>query len=239
MPARRSKESPVPAGKISPQLRNVMVRNIVNTYDAATPRQQREGEEWYEGAHMAAQSVGRHLQGYTTQHEATVAGAGIIAALSPQTGWERNVANAHAYAKDTNAKVTQTTTQTNKAQRILLGEHPLDVLHGMKERSFYQNIADPSDPNPVTIDRHAHDIAAGRKNDSNNGRGLQTPSRYDNFADAYHAAAHHLGIPVANQVQAATWVHWTEAYGSKHASTVNPRLRQTGLQAVRGPRQRP
>lgn len=178
------------------------VKRIVETYKQASGKQLEEGMSWYEKAHKIATKIGGGD---------VAKGAGIIAALSPQTGWGRNLMLAGEMVKTGTTR--HTTDSLNKAQRILEGEHPMDVLRGHKVTSFYKNIYDPSDPHPVTIDRHAHDIAMGipfrgnkKSDEPSPDLGLAEKGRNFHFQDSYRIASNELEIPIANKVQSTSWV---------------------------------
>jgi hypothetical protein len=185
------------------------VENIIRKNDAATPTDRKLGEMWYRNAHIQAIAVG---QGNVER------GAGIVAALSPRAPWDDNIAAARRFAETREPweKYTlhaqdkgQTRVQNDKAMRILSGEHPLDVLGGMKERSFYHNILDPENPEHITIDKHAHDIAMGISQGvrrTSPELGLGAKSRYQHFSDAYRTASDVTGIVVPLVLQATTWV---------------------------------
>jgi hypothetical protein len=178
---------------------NYLVKNIVETHDNLEkdyPHVLRAGKAWYDRAHEIAHEVGKG-----DVHK----GAGIIAALSPQKGWEQNVDMAKQMVSKGPKDLAQYPVQIKKATRIHEGEHPKDVLGGMKETSFYHNIADPNDPHHVTIDRHAHDVAVGKKYGSAE-RGLGTAGRYSTFHGAYNAASEKLGIETPSRLQAGVWV---------------------------------
>lgn len=203
-----------PHGRWNPEIASKQfdehVQNIVGRYRSASPDFLKGGSEWYERAHDVANKVGKgNVQ----------RGAGIIAALSPQMSWDRNVSMAHELVNTGQASHTED--NLNKALKIHEGAHPLDVLGGHKVTSFYKNIVDPSDPTPVTIDRHAHDIAVGRPFKGSGGGskekgpdlGLGAMGRYKHFENAYHTAAGHLDVPIPNRVQAVTWVAHRGAIG--------------------------
>jgi hypothetical protein len=178
------------------------VKRIIETYQSASPKMLEGGHNWYEKANTIATKLGK---GNVEK------GAGIIAALSPQTGWGRNLMLATSMVKTGVAKHTED--NVVKAQRILAGEHPLDVLGGPKVTNFYKNIANPSDPEPITIDRHAHDIPMGipfrgkkKSTEPSPNLGLDTKGRYKHFQDSYRTAAGELGIEIPHKVQATTWV---------------------------------
>lgn len=176
------------------------VENIQLKYQQATPDDVARGKDWYATAHQIA----HHLGGGDVHK-----GAGILAALSPNMDWDRNIEGARHVAQTGSPWRHQTEGNNTKALRILAGEHPHDVLGGHKVRSFYHNIVNPEDPQTVTIDKHAHDIARGmppgyRRKDATD-LGLSIKSRYDHFVTAYATATHRLGEEVPSQVQAITW----------------------------------
>jgi len=185
------------------------VENIISVYRAARPEQIAAGLAWYPEAHdLAVLLAGGDL----------AKGAGVIAALSPQTSWSQNVKLATRAFTDGKAS-GQTGANVSKANRIMAGESPEDVLgwndpkakSGHKVRNFFRNIVNPVGPE-CTIDRHAHDIAVGRQTDNMTRGQLGRVGVYDLFADCYREAARRLGVPVA-VLQAVTWVVWREAIG--------------------------
>lgn len=185
------------------------VDNILAPYRAARPEQIAAGLAWYADAHTFALSIA---------NGDLVKGAGVIAALSPQTSWAQNMVLASRAFVEGFAS-GQTGANVEKANRILNGESPDEVLgwnnpkakSGHKVRNFFRNIVDPTGPE-CTIDRHAFDIAVGFETDSATRGQLGRVGQYDIFADCYREAAKILGVPVA-VVQAVTWVVWREAKG--------------------------
>jgi hypothetical protein len=169
------------------------VANIISAWNAATPEDIRHGRAWYPVAHDLAEILGNG--------DARM-GAGVIAALSPSIGWEYNC----TLARDaSNGNVHGHTEQNlDKVRAILAGTDPEDVLPASKKTGhFYRNIADPSDPDPVTVDRHAHDVAIGETYGARD-RGLGCATRYATLAHAYREASRRLG-ELPNVVQAVTW----------------------------------
>jgi hypothetical protein len=169
------------------------VANIVQAYRAATPDQLARGKCWYPVAHDLALVVG---------NGDVRMGAGVIAALSAQRSWKVN----QALATDaSNGNVHGQTEQTlAKVRAMLAGTDPADVLPlNLKTGHFFASISDPSDPDPVTIDRHAHDVATGQRGGERN-RGLSNVTRYATLALAYRLAARQLG-EIPSVVQAVTW----------------------------------
>jgi hypothetical protein len=172
------------------------VANIIHAWYGASDADMAQGRAWYPVAHDLADILG---DGDTRK------GAGVIAALSPQVAWERNCKLARdACAGDAHGHNGQT---LDKVRAILDGADPEDVLPADKKTGhFYRNIADPTDPDPVTIDRHAHDVAVGECYGQRS-RGLGCATRYATLAHAYREAARRLGeLPCT--VQAVTWVSW-------------------------------
>lgn len=172
---------------------------IMRAWEAAGPSWQAAGRAWYPSARDLAEVIGAG--------DARM-GAGLLAALSANCGWDRNVALARDAARGT--VHGHTGPVLAKARAILAGADPAGLLPAaLKTGHFYRCILDPADPAPVTVDRHAHDIAAGQRYGRRN-RGLSSATRYATLADAYRAAAQELGeLPSA--VQAATWLHWRQA----------------------------
>lgn len=162
------------------------VANIVATWQRATADQLSNGRAWYNVARDLALVVG---------NGDVRMGAGIIAALSPNTAWYLNVRQAHQVRNGE----TFGTLPGNLANvaRILSGEDFATVLpKGKKTWHFAYNIIGDSDH--VTIDRWAIRIALGTPKKS------VTPLQYDVLADAYRKAAAEIGEPPST-VQAVTW----------------------------------
>lgn len=180
------------------------VQNIIAKHNVEAPRELREsGARWYETAHDVASKLG---------HGNVERGAGVIAALSPMNSWDKNIMLARQLVH-TGEAGGYLPVNIEKARRIHGGEDPRAVLGGHKVRSFFENIVDPSSPQHVTIDRHAHDIAMGRpfvgtggsKDPEEEHLGLSAKGRYKHFSDAYRHASGELGIDVPSRLQAVTW----------------------------------
>jgi hypothetical protein len=174
------------------------VVNIVATWHLASPEQIAKGRAWYSVAHDLAVMIGN---GNVRM------GAGVIAALSVQKQWSENVrlatdaANGNVHGHFSNA--------LSKVRAIMAGTDPAEVLPmSLKTGNFFRNIADPADPDAVTIDRHAHDVAVGEVY-GNRDRGLSKISRYGILRDAYRVAGECLG-EIPSVVQAATWIYQIE-----------------------------
>lgn len=176
------------------------VRNIRSVYELATLDQYRDGLDWYDRARETARLL---ADGNVRM------GAGVLAALSPQTSWWLNVELA-ADAFEAGVATRHLGDACRKANRILRGEDPVDVLPmERKTGHFYRCIVDPSDPDPVCVDRHAYDVAVGIPLGDWN-RGLSAHGRYRLVADAYRAAGDRVAM-TPSAVQAVCWVAWRDS----------------------------
>jgi hypothetical protein len=195
----RSPEGPMIPTTADNTTHDRYVANILATWQRATAGQMADGRSWYRHANDLADIMS----------DGNVrAGAGVIAALSANKAWEINIRIAgEAFATGTLRGHVRDALA--KAERIMMGQNPLVVLPiDSKTHNFYRCIVDPDDPDPVVIDRHAHDVAVGRRY-GNEDRGLSNKRRYATLAHAYREAARRLG-ELPSTVQAVTWVAWRE-----------------------------
>lgn len=182
----------------------MLTENILSVYRRATPQNIVEGMAWYDDAHSFAR---------TLDPKNPSRGAGVIAALSPMSGWDNNKNKARQlFTQEGDGTGIGMRRNVAKAIDIYNGADPLDILGGNKVRAFYATILDPTgDHNPV-IDRHAFDIAMGKQFPNKGRVALERKGEYDRFATAYREAAATIGIGPA-QLQAITWVAWRESLG--------------------------
>lgn len=175
------------------------ISNIVDVWESATTDQWEHGVNWYFRAHEVAR---------TLADGDVRTGAGLLAALSPQTSWWLNVELA-CEAFQTGDPRGHVGDALGKAAKILAGVDPETVLPmDRKTGHFYRCILNPQDPVAVCIDRHAHDIAVGERYGSRE-RGLSSKSRYTLLALCYWEAARRLDVR-PSVVQAVTWVTWRD-----------------------------
>lgn len=177
-------------------------RNITRVFRNADHKALLDGMDWYARANRLAHAL---------DPDNPSRAAGVIASLSPLTSWPLNIRYATAvYSGETPRTLGN---NVRAAMRIYSGENPADVLRGPKVRAFYFTIADPTNREAVTVDRHAIDIAHGKVL-PNRGRERAIGKReYAQIADMYHRAARILSREYerdiyAHQVQAVTWVAW-------------------------------
>lgn len=165
------------------------VRRILTWYGQASDRDFAEGVAWYPSARQLAYELAGEV----------VMGAGVLAALSPQVQWERNIALARdAFDDHFHGQVGDA---IRKARRIMQSEDPDVVLpRGKKTWHFYHSILNPQTTEHVTVDRHAYCLATG----------TETPPQrigaplYRSLAADYTYAAQRVGVPVS-EMQAVTW----------------------------------
>jgi hypothetical protein len=181
-----------------------MVDRIDAIFAQATEAEVTQGLGWYYQAHSLADEIGRRA-GLDLE-----AGAGLMAALSPQCSWAENIARAWE-AAETGA-ATGMGDQTRKAERILSDEDPGTVLGGRKVRSFYRNIVDPDQAGAVTVDRHAVSIVFGFSVDDRTVKVLERGGAYVLVASAYRTVARRHGMTPC-QLQAVTWLVWRRLKG--------------------------
>lgn len=185
-----------------------LTRRVLEVFNSASVSEIREGMAWYKNAHELATEL---------DPENPSRAAGVIAALSPITSWDRNVWLARMTYKHNGLFGGTLQGSWQSANRILTGTEPLDVLNGPKVRAFYTLIADPNST-AVCIDRHAASIAMGKRL---NGHQLSSVSRnYLRYVRCYERAAKELStetvVILPNQVQAVTWVHWRNTKGDSN-----------------------
>lgn len=186
--------------------------NILAVYFSATDLEGIEGARWYDVAReSAAIFSGRY--GVTFARSAAV-----IAALSPNNRWDKNLDNAEQLIKAyyigglklaSSVKVATFNNNKNKALNILNSGEPLDILGGLKVRAFYDCILGG---NSVCIDGHAYAIWQGRYISATNTPKI-TPKAYELIAADYRLATIKINNILsanysASQIQAITWLVW-------------------------------
>jgi hypothetical protein len=151
--------------------------------------------------------------------------AGVVAALSPNNRWERNVTDArrlcaayHAGGIDhaSGVKVATFNNNKGKALTILSGTRPLDVLGGLKVRAFYSAILGQD---AVVVDGHAYAIWRGEHIPTTATPKIP-PKLYDAIVADYIKAAEALSVVMGRElsavtVQATTWLVWRRMTAGK------------------------
>ena len=185
-------------------------RNIIRLYQQATPEDHAAGLAWYMKANAACERISRRegLPVYIV--------AGVVAALSPNNRWERNLVDAenliHAYvigAPEDSVNPCTYKAMRAKAWRIL-EELPNDsagvmqILNGQKIKSFFSNIMGLED---ITIDGHARNIYYNERINLTDNRTNIGVKEYRFLQSEYRKAAKRLDV-AAHIVQAVTWTAW-------------------------------
>lgn len=185
-----------------------MSDNILSVYGRATDSQHTRGLAWYWNASTIANDLATV---YNVTYEQA---CGVLAALSPSTDWDRNVALAHDMLNSGDCGHAYGDA-IRKARLIRDGADPATVLGGRKVRSFYQAVYWAGETGHVVVDRHAHAVALGVSKPLGDwaAKALDAPARYQIVAAAYRHAARRAGIAPAD-MQAVTWVTFRETHSA-------------------------
>lgn len=199
------------------------VSNIIAIYNLATPTEIHEGLDWYASAHTEARII-------SEKHEISLSTTvGVIAALSPNNKWQRNLDNADALIGAflegehvESVKVSTYHTMKAKAWSILEDELTecgdiLCRLNGQKIRSFYECIMGVADG--ICIDGHALNIwRAERHGLTSDKTNIGKRLYFDIQSDYYLAGqktVYRGKALTAFEMQAITWTVWRRIHGIK------------------------
>jgi hypothetical protein len=191
-----------------------MVHNVMACYRAADDVQVAEGLLWYSDAQKAAHIIAVK---YDVPVYIVVA---VIAALSPNNKWARNVINADAligaFLRGDGIDAVKVSTyhaMKKKAWDILAARPDYDgakrMLKGQKITSFFMDIMGEFN---VTIDGHARNIAYDEKVGLTDDRTNIGVREYRAIQAAYEEAARRLKL-MPYQLQAITWRVWRDRWG--------------------------
>ena len=186
------------------------LRNIRNVYGLAAPHEIESGLAWYQSAHEHACTLSS-MYGIPLQ-----AAAEIIAALSPNVRWERNVADAYTLcgvlaAGGALESIRINTYSANRAKAgaifraAVAGLPYAGILSGPKVTRFGATIAAPWESHGITVDVHAFSVASGKRFTSKDV--IIGAVNYHTCERAYLTVGAELGI-AGHQVQAITWTVW-------------------------------
>ena len=191
-----------------------MIHNIVSVFCSANDTQRAEGLVWYQNAQKAAHDIAVK---YDVPVYLVVA---VIAALSPNNKWARNLVNADALIGAfirgdglLSVKVSTYHAMKRKAWDILVARPDYDgakaMLKGQKITSFFMDIMGEFN---VTIDGHARNIAYGERVSLTDDRSNIGVREYRALQAAYEEAARRVGL-MPYQLQAVTWRVWRDRHG--------------------------
>jgi len=191
-----------------------MVHNIMACYRAADSVQVAEGLLWYPDAQKSAHNI-------AAKHGVPVyIAVAVIAALSPNNKWARNLTNADAligaFVNGDGIDAVKVSTyhkMKQKAWDILAARPDYDgakrMLKGQKITSFFCDIMGEFN---VTIDGHARNIAYDERVGLTDDRSNIGVREYRALQAAYEEAARRLGL-MPYQIQAITWRVWRDRHG--------------------------
>jgi len=191
-----------------------MIYNICSVYRDADETQHAEGLLWYSDAQKAAHDIA------VKYGIAVYLGVAVIAALSPNNKWSRNVINADmligAFLRGDGIDAVKVSTyhaMKKKAWDILAArpdyEGAKTMLKGQKITSFFMDIMGEFN---VTIDGHARNIAYGERVGLTDDRTNIGVREYRALQAAYEEAARRVGL-MPYQLQAITWRVWRDRHG--------------------------
>ena len=185
-----------------------MVNNIIKIWGESDTYAHKSGAAWYDVALGHAEDMALE---YGIEVWQAVA---IIAVLSPQTEWTRNLDEARELLSRWTMELEITprnigTTEDRLKRALLALENDTSdiarVKGTRKVASFFRAIL--GDPDAVTVDRHAYRVALGDPT-LNAPAGL-TDAVYRAIAAAYRDAATEIGQE-PRVLQAITWTHVVE-----------------------------
>ena len=186
------------------------VRNILRVYRQATQQEHERGTKWYAVAKSQAQDIA-NLQDVPLRVV-----VGVIAALSPNNKWDRNLKDASnmlcVFLRGDPVDMCKPCTYPKMRDKAwsVIEQMPeddaavLSILNGQKIVSFFSNIMGHDN---CTIDGHAYNIAKGKRVSLNNKETGMGKAEYQSIQAAYQRAAKRIGLKVY-ELQAITWVVW-------------------------------
>jgi hypothetical protein len=185
-----------------------MQQNLKKVFEAADKADIRIAEvAWLKMHKMTSQIALKH--GFDPR-----IGAAVFAALSPNNDYHGNLRDTHRLleaAKNRigidDFKVSTYGNNKRKAWRIVHGEEPLDLIVFPKTRNFFQNVHNPNDPHPVTVDGHIYNAWHGRRISLKGMAQKGTNKLYEEVAEDVRELARAKGI-VANICQGIIWYSW-------------------------------
>ena len=208
-----------------------MIENIKGVYYLSKAYEKKHGEIWYKVANKSCSTIAKKVG----MHSAIV--VGVLAALSPNNKWERNVIDAEnmciAYKSDIpldDVKVCTYNANKQKAIKILgildsgsmdLENDIRDILNGNKVKAFFDCIYSyETNKTTVCIDGHAKAIYIGEKLALSSNSSNVTNKQYRVISQAYIDATKEINESEGTsylpyQIQAITWVAWRRIHNIK------------------------
>lgn len=180
--------------------------NILRVYEKVDAIDRHEGLLAYPRYH---ESLKYYAQHYNVLMPNVI---GAFSALSPNNDYMGNMRSLVTLLegmrrgrREEDCTVSTYKACRNRAWRFLHGEDFLTVTKGPKTRAFFQNILNPFDPVPVTIDGHMACISIGKRMTMR--EVVRTRFKYDVVAQEFRDVAAEVGL-LPNQLQAMLWFTW-------------------------------
>ena len=181
--------------------------HIVAEFLNSSDKNKIEGIQWYKTAHMVAAQMAE------TFNIKLIKVVGVIAALSPNNHWDKNIIDAESLIAAYNSgmsydqifdeiKVSTFNPNKRKALNVLFDQGRTNVDNkisieelikpkkesGHKVLSFFNCIFAYNNTIDVCIDGHALSIYLGERITVNNSRSNMTPKQYAHIQEAYRLA---------------------------------------------------
>lgn len=172
-----------------------------------------DAKHWYDEAQDEAKAIAEKLD------MPVYIVVGVMAALSPNNKWERNLVNAYELCKAfqdghgmDSVKVSTYHKMKEKAWGILteFGEYDrvVEQLKGQKIVAFFRNIMGEDD---ITIDGHARNIYYNEKVGLTDAKTSIGKKEYVKLQKEYLTVAKEYDM-LGRQMQAITWVAWKKKH---------------------------
>lgn len=192
-------------------------QNIRDMYNYATEiltwDEYNSAMHWYDEAQNEATKIAERLD------MPVYIVVGVMAALSPNNKWERNIVNAEELCKAfqdgqgmDSVKVSTYHKMKEKAWNILteFGDYDrvVEQLKGQKIVAFFRNIMGEDD---ITIDGHARNIYYNERVGLTDAKTSIGKKEYAKLQEEYLTVAKEFDM-LGRQMQAITWVAWKKKH---------------------------
>ena len=175
------------------------VANILSVWEQADSVDMKEGLIAYE---RYRETLGRLATHYSKPLPSVV---GAFVALSPNNAYMTNLRATKSLLEGRRGAGYGQCQE--RAKRCLGGEDFLAFTRGLKTRNFYQNIMNPGDRDPVTVDGHAYSVWDGRYHRMRDAHVVGDEKVYMRVAEDFRSAANKANV-LPQQMQAVTWFAW-------------------------------
>lgn len=188
-----------------PPTQRQMRSRFLTVFDAAQPEERADGEVWYP---MGTATVRQWATTGTLE-----SCAAVMAALSPQLSWDKNVEAYKQVMADGTSIAGVLARSYRNAVNVLDTGDPDRVATGPapKTRAFAWNLA--GDLEAVTIDRHMFDCAADSRG-AGDSAWAKRRATYEEVASAVRWVAEKRGTQPAT-AQAIIWIVWRNRTNNK------------------------